>query len=220
MFPSNLSSKFKRYMTRSPSGVRLGGHRTTTVGEVYCQNGQRVRPAQAETPHPRAAGQLGEPVPVYWCVHLHDHRPAQVCVPDLWDDRVRAISVPKVVVFTPVFRARRLALQVMLALLSLRNLLFLIMNYSRPNDEEAEIELQGASHLFVSGSFGVFCVLAPFYWQFLAWRALKYRMHKSYTFYFIAELMLVDVLFRTNASVMAGRWQQADNCPWLCVARR
>ena len=133
---------------------------------------------------------------------------------------MRTISVPEVVVFTPVFRARRLALQVMLALLSLRNLLFLIMNYSRPNDEEAEIELQGASHLFVSGSFGVFCVLAPFYWQFLAWRALKYRMHKSYTFYFIAELMLVDVLFRTNASVMAGRWQQADNCPWLCVARR
>ena len=90
-----------------------------------------------------------------------------------------------------------------MALLCLRNLLFLLKNYSRPNDDELEEELEGASHLFVTGPFGIFCLIAPFYWQYLAWRALKFRMHKSYGFYFVTELLLVDVLFRKSRAPLA-----------------
>ena len=88
------------------------------------------------------------------------------------------------------FHRCRLALQGILALTCLRNGIFLMHNYSRPNDEDLELELQCASHLYVTGTFGF--IVGPFYWDFLAWRALKFRMHPTYMFYFTVEFLLED----------------------------
>lgn len=98
---------------------------------------------------------------------------------------------------------RRLVLQLIFALLGLRNGLFLMFHTAHPGagEEDLEEQLESASHLFLTGTFGIACILGPYYFNFLAWRALKFRMHKNYIFFYIIELLLVDILFGACTAV-------------------
>ena len=57
-------------------------------------------------------------------------------------------------VCAPVGGGGRLSLQGFLTLIGVRNILFLITHFSQPEDEELEVEMQGASHWFLTTTFG------------------------------------------------------------------
>jgi hypothetical protein len=84
------------------------------------------------------------------------------------------------------------------ATICIRNGLYLLFNSTKPRDEDSEPLLESASHLFLTGTFGWIIAIAPFYWEFISWRALRFRMQPTFFFYFMADLMLVDVLFCTR----------------------
>lgn len=101
---------------------------------------------------------------------------------------------------------RRLVMQLIFALLGLRNGLFVMFHTVHPGagEDDLEEQLECASHLYLTGTFGIASLAGPYYLEFLAWRALKFRMHKNYMFYYIIELLLVDILF--------GKWlREGDN---------
>jgi hypothetical protein len=59
-----------------------------------------------------------------------------------------------------------------------------------------EADMRSASHVHLSGIFGWTILCVPFYWQFAAWRALRFRNTKQFFFFETLAWLLNDLFFR------------------------